>query len=415
MKKKVLWTLGIAAAMSAGMALTAFAGWVQDGTAWYYYKDSNNMMLRDEWVESNGLWYYLGSDGRMVTNSFIDDTYYVNASGVRLTNAWQMIQGNWSDESGWRYFGQNGKAYTSGMKEIGGEWYHFDNTVMSTGWVEEDGKTYYFKGSGARANGWQRLPDPDEDEWGEYWFYFGSNGRMLYDTEKKIDGVTYIFDHEGRMLTGWVNPSNYSSSGRDDLTDERISNLMFVKDNGAAAEGWQYLAAPDDSEDSWYYFKEGRAYTASYKTTEVGEYGIAKIQNEYYCFDKDGRMMTGLVEVEDNRYFYFDVSNGAMRTGRVNVSDDYYDNQEFYFATSGSTGTRGEGVTGVKDGRLYENGMLVAADDGMKYEKVTVAGEDYLVNEQGKIKTSGTARDADGVKYTVTKNNGSYTITVTND
>lgn len=415
MKKKVLRTLGIAAAMSAGMAVTAFAGWVPDGTDWYYYRDSNNTMLRDEWVEFNGLWYYLGSDGKMVTNRFIDETYYVNASGVRLTNAWQMIQGDWNDESGWRYFGSNGKAYISGMKEIGGEWYHFDNTVMSTGWVEEDDKTYYFKDSGARVTGWKQLPDPDEDEWGEYWFYFGSNGRMVYDTEKKIDGAVYIFDHEGRMLTGWVNPDNYTSSGRDDLTEENVSRLMFVKDNGAAAEGWQYLAAPDASEDHWYYFKEGRAYTASYKTTEAGAYGILKVQGEYYCFNKDGQMVTGLVEVEDDRYFYFDEDNGVMRTGRVNVRDDNYDNQEFYFATSGSIGERGEGVTGVKDGRLYENGMLVAADDGMKYEKVTVGGEDYLVNEQGKVKTSGTARDADGVKYTVTKNDGSYIITVDNN
>lgn len=415
MKKRALWIMGIAAAMTAGMAMTAFAGWVLDGTTWYYYKDSNNEMVYDTWVESNGQMYYLGHDGKMVTNSFIDETYYVNSSGVRLTNAWQMIYGDWEDETGWRYFGPNGKAYISGMKEIDGVWYHFDNTVMSTGWVEEDDKTYYFSGSGARATGWKMLPDPDEDEWEEYWYYFGSNGRMLYDTEKKIDGVTYIFDHDGRMLTGWVNPNDYTSSGRNDLSTENTADLMFIEDNGAAAEGWHYLADPEGAEDNWYYFKEGKAYTASYKTTEVGSYGIAKIQGEYFCFDEEGHMVTGLVEAEDNCNYYFDEDNGVMRTGRVIVNDDNYDNQEFYFATSGSVGERGKGVTGVKDDRLYEYGMLVAADDGMKYEKVTVAGEDYLVNEQGKIKTSGTAKDADGVKYKVTKVNGSYVVTIVED
>lgn len=415
MKKKALWTVGIASAMAAGMAMTALAGWVQDGATWYYYKDSNNEMIRDEWVESNGLWYYLGNDGKMVTNRFIDDTYYVNANGVRLTNAWQMIYGDWDEDSGWRYFGANGKAYTSGIKEIDGVWYHFDDTVMSTGWVEEDDKTYYFNDSGSRVSGWKQLPDPDEDEWGEYWYYFSSNGRMLYDTEKKIDGVTYLFDDEGRMLTGWVNPSDYTSSERNDLSNEDPANLMFIEDSGAAAEGWHYLAAPDGADDDWYYFKDGKAYTVSYKTTEVGSYGIAKIQGEYYCFNEHGQMETGLIEAEDNRYFYFDEDNGVMRTGRVVVNDENYDNQEFYFATSGSVGERGEGVTGVKDGRLYEYGMLVAADDGMKYEKVTVAGETYLVNEQGKIKTSGTAKDADGVKYKVTKENGSYVVAVIDD
>ena len=63
--------------------------------------------------------------------------------------------------------------------------------------------------------GWQLLPDR-EDEWGEFWYYFNSSGRMAEDGEEKIGGETYIFDESGRMLTGWVNPSDYSSSGRDD-------------------------------------------------------------------------------------------------------------------------------------------------------------------------------------------------------
>ena len=48
----------------------------------------------------------------------------------------------------------------------------------------------------------------------------------------------------------------------------------------------------------------------------------------------------------------------------------------------------------------------------MKYEKVTVGGKDYLVNESGKVKTSGTVKDGDDVKWTVTKDsNGDYIIT----
>ena len=49
----------------------------------------------------------------------------------------------------------------------------------------------------------------------------------------------------------------------------------------------------------------------------------------------------------------------------------------------------------------------------MRYEKVTVDGNDYLVNERGGVKNSGTVKDADGVKYKVEKNkDGSYTVTV---
>ena len=52
----------------------------------------------------------------------------------------------------------------------------------------------------------------------------------------------------------------------------------------------------------------------------------------------------------------------------------------------------------------------------MTYEIKEVDGKQYLVNESGKVKTSGTARDADGVKYRVTKNSdGTYNITIEED
>ena len=50
----------------------------------------------------------------------------------------------------------------------------------------------------------------------------------------------------------------------------------------------------------------------------------------------------------------------------------------------------------------------------MNYEKVSVDGKDYVVNEQGKVKTSGTVTDADGVKYRITKqSDGTYKIEIT--
>ena len=56
--------------------------------------------------------------------------------------------------------------------------------------------------------------------------------------------------------------------------------------------------------------------------------------------------------------FYFD-ENGAMKTGRVVVNDENHDNEVFYFTASGSLGSKGDGVTGVKNGYLYDDGALV--------------------------------------------------------
>lgn len=124
-------------------------------------------------------------------------------------------------------------------------------------------------------------------------------------------------------------------------------------------------------------------------------------------------MKTGLVELSDGRKFYFDPNGGQMKTGKIVVNDDNHDNVVFYFTTSGSIGTKGDGFTGVKDGTLYEDGQLVSAEEGMKYAKVTVDGKTYVVNESGKVKTSGTVTDADGVKYKITKDqNGGYHVEI---
>ena len=84
---------------------------------------------------------------------------------------------------------------------------------------------------------------------------------MVRETEKSIGGTAYIFDHEGRMLTGWVNPSDYTSTGRDDLSSSDTAHLRYYRSGGQQADGWQYLASPDDAEESWYYFRDGRAYS----------------------------------------------------------------------------------------------------------------------------------------------------------
>ena len=52
----------------------------------------------------------------------------------------------------------------------------------------------------------------------------------------------------------------------------------------------------------------------------------------------------------------------------------------------------------------------------MKYQVVEVDGLQYMVNESGSVKTSGTVRDADGVKYKITKaEGGGYNIEIVDE
>lgn len=410
---KLMGFMTAAAVMSAGMAMTSFAGWSQNGEKWQYYNDRNGQLVRNDWVSYEGLYYYMDSNGYMMKNAFVEDSYYVNDSGVMVANQWVEMTDGWDYERVWRYFGSNGRAYTNGWKEIDGVKYYFSDTIMETGWQDIDGRTYYLGDSGVMSTEWRQLPDRDGD-WGNSWYYFGSNGRMVSGGENTISGKKYCFDNEGRMLTGWVNISDYTSSGRDDLNDNNMSELRYYRSGGQAAEEWHYIYSPDYEDENWYYFRDGRAYTNSYKSTDIGNgYGLAKIKGETYCFDSKGRMITGLLELPDDRKYYFDDEDGRMRTGRIVVNNDKYDNVTFYFNTSGSVGSKGDGYTGVKNGSLYDNGQLVTAEEGMRYEKVTVDGKTYVVNENGTVKTGGTVTDGDGVKYEIKKNDdGGYDVKV---
>ena len=56
--------------------------WVKEGNAWYYYK--NGLVVRNVWVGN----YWLGADGRMATNSWVDNNrYYVGNNGAWVKGA----------------------------------------------------------------------------------------------------------------------------------------------------------------------------------------------------------------------------------------------------------------------------------------------------------------------------------------
>ena len=62
-------------------------GWVKSGSDWYYY-DDNGTLARNKWAGN----YWLGTDGKMVTNSWVDNgRYYVGSNGAWVKNAGQGV------------------------------------------------------------------------------------------------------------------------------------------------------------------------------------------------------------------------------------------------------------------------------------------------------------------------------------
>lgn len=416
---KRIFIMAFTVAMVGVIHLTAFAaaGWVKTNGR-DQYLDSNGYAVTDSWRKSGDYWYYLDSDGYMAVSRLIDDgSYYVvNDQGVMLTNQWAQAADD-DGEINWYYLQSTGKAKENGFLTIGGVKYHFTEGKMDTGWIQDDDTIYYLKDSGEITTGWQYIDDLDSsdevsiDESG--WYYFDTNGRMVKDAEKKVGNSYYVFDGNGLMLDNWVE----FTSGSNTIYK------YYRPSSGDRMEGWVYLEEKStdegrETEEGWYYFKKGVPYTAgSSNTTAISsDYGVARINSEVYCFDRYGKMVTGRVDSSNDVWFYFDESSGKMQEGKVTITNsDDLDDGTYYFADSGRIGDKGGSFTGVAKGYLYQNGQLVCAEEGMRYQQVSVDGKTYMVNESGKIVTSGTVKDDNGDRWKITKNaDGSYNITKVN-
>lgn len=424
MKKNMKLTtiLSTAAILSLFSSFASFAavGWSGEGDTWRYYNNDGSYVT-DTWKKSGDTWYYLDGDGKMALDTLIedgDDYYAVDENGAMIKNQWLELEDD-DNELGWYYFQNSGKAKDEGFLTIDNVRYHFTDSKMDSGWLEDNDSTYYLSKEddslGTMTTGWLYVDDFDDDDdvsaTEEGWYYFNTNGKMVKNQEKKINGHYYVFDENGLMLDNWV---EFTASDSDAL------HKYYTAESGDRASGWRYLDDLDEddgleTEEGWYYFKNGIPYSATYKTTIIADgYGVAKINSKIYCFDETGKMTTGKVEGEDGKYYYFaeDESDGSMKYGRVKIEDsDDLDDGVYYFADAGSIGDKGASITGVKKGYLYDNGELVKAEEDMKYEKVSVDGKDYMVNENGKVKTSGTVKDGDDVKWKITKDSdGDYII-----
>lgn len=86
--------------------------WVGD-----YYLNRNGKIVKNVWVGN----YWCGSDGKYVKSSWVDNNrYYVNSNGVYVEGAWQQ------DSKGWKYHAGNVYAKDIALN-INGTAYTFDS------------------------------------------------------------------------------------------------------------------------------------------------------------------------------------------------------------------------------------------------------------------------------------------------
>ena len=437
-----IWAgLAAAAVMSLGMSFASFAaeGWTSEDGQWKY-KDSNGNFVTNAWKTSGGEYFYLDSNGVMAVNHFIDDTYYVNERGARVTNSWihltETLDGK---EPGWYFVNSSGKLVEDKWETINNLRYCFDEEGrMRTGWYFDDDDIYYlgsedqgYVKTGWRCLAWDEEDEPEEGDVSENyssagddtkWFYFRDNGKAEradsgeYETAV-INGNKYYFDENGIMMSGWVAVNDQESG---DSTG--ISKFVYLGDENSgvmAKSKWLELDEhPGDSDDSeeitdddsedfpeegdsrWYYFESDGTHAYLDSGAKTMSAATTKVYGSSYFFNQYGCMQTGLLKITTSEgkglvgYFGDLDSNGRMYTGKksgVHVDGNTY---TYYFAESGSN--KGAGYSGEKDDYLYYEGRQIEADNGSDYQVYAIDGKLYLISESGKVQTKSKTYKVDG-------------------
>lgn len=320
----------------------------EDGEQHWVYIKANGQSEDNGWVTINGKKYhftdnvmdygFLDADGNMidedVDDAWIQATYYCGAEtdGARHSG-WVEVFSTDTDEYDdydtiWIYFGSNGKKVTNTIKTINGVKYQFDeNGVMVQEWYVASSSNAtpsnatYFGDDGAQAkNEWVYTTAENDEDGEEHWYYFQSNGKMVTNDVKKINGKYYAFDEDGVMLTGFVavdekgkNPVAIGAA--DEITAEDLmyldSDYMYFEEDGGSIEGQAYTGKEKiELEDD--------VYTIMFSNRGVSkdtikQDGYLYINGVLQTADEDGEYSYEAIEVEDGAYLIVN-KNGKILT-----------------------------------------------------------------------------------------------------
>lgn len=287
-----------------------------------------------------------------------------------------------AEENTWYYYGKKGERLT-GRQEIDGSTYFFDETgKMLTGWVtcgegrdEEaeayegpmDEDVYYCETTGVMAAGrWVQTLAPDAEEEGETegsWYYFDSKGRPYRNAKVTYEGKEYIFDQEGKRLTGWVYEQS-QKNGVDSLqyigVDEETEEAQSGDLNGDGSYAERMFA-----HNPQYYLYCDASSGEVVKEAWVDAIPPGKGEGEdarSFYLDKNGHLVTqyryGFTREESDWNHYPEELNRAVVADRIwprKIENEQIGTYRYKGAPG--TGTEDDGFEGfimeAADGRYY--------------------------------------------------------------
>ena len=237
-------------------------GWTKAGNTWFYY-DAQGNQVKNTWVGS----YWIGSDGKMVTNSWVDGgKYYVGSQGWWVKDAKKPADAQKSPEkkTGWSKNGNSWYYYDAQGNQIknawvGSYWIGSDGKMITDRWV--DGGKYY-----VGSQGWWEKDAVKKTGWsqtGNTWFLYDNEGNIV----KNRWSGNYWLGSDGKMVTNsWVDGGKYYVGADGKWVSDALKP-------GETRKGWTKAGS------TWYFFNDKGNQV---KNAWVGNYWIGS----------DGKMVT---------------------------------------------------------------------------------------------------------------------------
>ena len=187
---------------------TTKQGWVQSGNTWYYY--NNGSLVVNKWIGN----YWLGADGKMATNSWVDNSrYYVGANGAWIKDAKhpeEKKQGWVKEGTTWYYYNTDGTLARN--KWTGNYWLGADGRMVTNSWV--DNNRYYVGANGT----W--VPNPTNN----------TNLNRVLDIARSYLGVETGSKEHKKIVDAYnsVNPkpAGYTAKYDDDWCDIFVTTVF---------------------------------------------------------------------------------------------------------------------------------------------------------------------------------------------
>ena len=200
-----LWVPG--AQPAGGSGSTSVEGkWIEDQWGRYWYRHEDGSYTSNGWETIEGQTYYFDSEGWMVTDSWIGDSY-VGPDGVMAANTWV----------GDRYVDANG---------------NWEPDKKPAGWVQNyEGRWAFYQADGTQIMGPVYIL-ADGTPYQVYTKYLREDGTNVTEYHLPMDGSVYFIAADG------YTPKHNSNGWSSRVADREADPYLMISDSGAIIGVW---------------------------------------------------------------------------------------------------------------------------------------------------------------------------------